>query len=278
MELLLNELSLKGQFNSIEEFVHTALPPLLSVFKETDSSRDLLYKNYDFYTSMVTPDIDLYSIVHGSVSREYDEIRRFKTRLAGLFEQPYWEDNPKHSSTIAYQWNGIPISGSSLAEACERDKISISFLCNNFNNRVLKIVKENSIVLIDNLFSKGHYLEVLKERRIISFEQYCIVKFQGSKLDFSQIYTRDGFELITADTEDLFFDSFRKFEELTWPQILVDDALEYKEYNNRRYFKEIDNRIKKFRISQKYRCFGYVNNGVFYVLMFDITHKLSDKG
>lgn len=36
--------------------------------------------------------------------------------------------------------------------------------------------------------------------------------------------------------------------------------------------------IKKFRITQRNRCFGYVENGVFYVLRFDLDHELSDVG
>lgn len=36
--------------------------------------------------------------------------------------------------------------------------------------------------------------------------------------------------------------------------------------------------VKKFRITQRNRCFGYVDNGVFYVLRFDLDHELSDVG
>lgn len=36
--------------------------------------------------------------------------------------------------------------------------------------------------------------------------------------------------------------------------------------------------IKKVKITQRNRCFGYVDNGVFYVLRFDLDHELSDVG
>lgn len=276
MELLLNELSLAGQFTSTDEFIITALPSMISVLKEIDGTRDFLFKKYDFYSSLVTCDYSLHDIVFGSISREYDEIRRFKTRLAVLFEDPYWEENPKHSSEVSYLFNGCEISGSSLAEACERDRIVISFLFIGFNKDKIEIEQGFNTIPLDNLFDKGHFLDVLKKRQIISFEQFCRTKFQGCKLDFSKIDSRQGFNLITEETEDLFYDSFRKFEALTWPQIQVDDALDYKEFNSKKYFKAIDFKIMKFRISKKIRCFGYVSSGVFYILMFDLTHKLSD--
>ena len=39
-----------------------------------------------------------------------------------------------------------------------------------------------------------------------------------------------------------------------------------------------DKGVKKFRISQEIRCFGYVLENVFYVRRIDLDHILSDKG
>ena len=36
--------------------------------------------------------------------------------------------------------------------------------------------------------------------------------------------------------------------------------------------------IKKIKITQRNRCFGYVDNGIFYVLRVDLDHELSDVG
>lgn len=97
-------------------------------------------------------------------------------------------------------------------------------------------------------------------------------------MDFSKINIKKGFDLLTNDSDkNLFLDAFRKFNELDWTQIHVDDALDYKKYNNsKQYFSRIPNTIYKFRASEKYRCFGYVEERVFYVLRFDLSHKLSD--
>ncbi|WP_373031749.1 hypothetical protein, partial [Sulfurovum sp.] len=60
-------------------------------------------------------------------------------------------------------------------------------------------------------------------------------------------------------------------------EISASDGIEYKKYNNTLSgFTGID--IYKFRINQKYRCFGYRKGEIFYVLHFETDHKLSDRG
>jgi hypothetical protein len=39
MEILINELSLSGQFASSEQFVREALPPLVAALKEVDNTK-----------------------------------------------------------------------------------------------------------------------------------------------------------------------------------------------------------------------------------------------
>jgi hypothetical protein len=167
MELLINELSLKGQFETIQDFIDTAIPPMVSVLNEVDSSQDLLYKKYDFYSSMVTPHTDLHTIITGQISRQVDTIRKVKRQLVSLFEDPYWEDSPKHSSDDSYLYLDSDVSGSSIAEACERDKVTISFLCDDFNFPKLEIKKGEDALLVDNLFSEGHYEGLAKARGYI---------------------------------------------------------------------------------------------------------------
>ena len=278
MEILINELSLCGQYSTVDEFAEQALPELISTLKSFKQDKDLLFKKDDFYSSKITKEITIYEIMVGAISRKYDEIKKFKSLLTTLFEEPYWERDIRQSVDSEYIFENREIRGSSLAESYERDKIVLSFKHDDFRSRILPVYKDTVIKDIDNLYDKNHYLEVCWDRRVISFEDYCFKKFNGNKLDFSQISSRDGFNLISSvANEQIFLDGFRKFSELTWQQINVDDSLDYKPYpDNGEVFKAFPHKIHKFRISQKYRCFGYVAKGVFYVLRFDLEHKLSD--
>lgn len=279
MEVLINELSLHGQFENENHFVDAGAMPFVSVFKELNNSRDNVYKKYDLYSYNITSEITLHEFLTSQKSRISDATRRLKSILSGfILDEPYWESDQKHSLDSIYLLGKDTIVGFSLAEACERDKTIISFNSEKFNNKKVIVNKDNSEeIILDNLFDKGHCNEVNRERNNIDINEYCITRFKGEKLDFSQIDNKFGFEHLKKEDEELFIDAFRKFTELSWQQINVDDALDYKPYpDNDKVFKAVPYKIHKFRVTKKYRCFGYSANGVFYVLRFDLEHKLSD--
>ncbi len=167
MEILINELSLKGQFDTVEEFVSVALTPLLSILQQYDTSRDLLFRKYDLYDCRVTPTITLHNLFKGVYSRTCDEIRRSKSQLAALIDKPYWQDNRKHNNPDTYKFNTNDIYDSSLAESCERDRVVMSFISDDFDNITLDIDKNASNLIVDNLFAKEHFYNLVRVRGII---------------------------------------------------------------------------------------------------------------
>jgi hypothetical protein len=279
MEVLINELSLHGQYTDEEQFIDSGVIPFISVFRELNKDRDVIYRKYDLYTYKITSAQSLHEFLISQKAKISDATRRLKSLLSGfILDEPYWEDRQKHSPDSSYLFMDTEVCGCSLAEACERDKIIMSFYSENFNSTKIRVCKNGDEgIILDNLFDKGHCYELNRERGNISMEEYCINRFKGSKLDFSQIDKTNGFSLLKKEDESLFIDGFRKFTELSWQQTGVDDALDYKPYpDNGNVFKDVPCKIHKFRISRKYRCFGYVDNGIFYVLRFDLEHKLSD--
>jgi hypothetical protein len=168
VDILFNERSLTGQFASREQFVDDALPPLIALLSEIDSSKNAFYKKQDFYMSFVTETDSIHDILIGSISRQYPEIRKIKSQLRQLFDNPYWENDRKHLSTYTYEYGGSNICGYSMAEACERDKIMISFVHPDFSEIKLSVIKNKDIeVELDNLFAVGHYNTVARQRGII---------------------------------------------------------------------------------------------------------------
>ena len=277
MDLLLNELSLDEQFKSIEDFCENAIPNILNVFKDLQDD-DLVFKKYDLYARKVTPDQTIHEVLTGNSSRMFDELRKFKVYLSKVFEDPYWEEAPKHSTDEDYSYQNNDIKGMSLAESCERDLMVISFMHNDFLHNQLVVNKNNTPINIENLTKGGDYFEACWRLKKSTIEEYCCNKYNDkSKLNFSFIDEREGFNLLKSNEDiELFKSGFEKFNKLTWQQVGVDDGLDYKPYDKKNFYKEIRTKKHKFRISQKYRCFGFVENGVFNVLCFDLTHKLSD--
>jgi len=165
MEILINELSLNGQFAATED----ALIPFISILKEFDSSKDFLFKKQDFWQSQITSTINLYD----ALVQQSDLNTRFKSQLGQLVDNPYWETARKHDIKDNYEYNGKNINESSLAESCERDKIVISFQHNDFSNTKLRITKNTSSQIeVDNLFEKFHYVEVSYNRGQLSKCEY----------------------------------------------------------------------------------------------------------
>lgn len=281
MDICINELSLTGQYASKEDCVDRGISPMVGVIRRLEESCDIvLYKHTSLYQRMATNSDTLHALLTGNFSREKDEIRKFKLLLAKLFTDPYWENSPKHSFIDVYLMSGKNVTGSSLAESCERDRSIISFIHDEFKDISIIVMKNaTEQIELDNFFYEQNCIGVMWQRGNMSFEKYICCKYRGSKLNFSQIDPGDGFNLLTVENETLFEDAFRLFDQLSWTQIIVSDGLDYKEYTNKQKEKIAifkSKKIYKFRITRKYRCFGHVENGVFYVLMFDLTHKLSD--
>ena len=281
MDICINELSLTGQYTSEDECIEKGLFPIIELLRQMEQDSCSLYKTYSLYNSVATVSgTTLHDILVGKLTRQRDEIRRLKLLFSRLFSNPYWEDSPKHKAKDTYSFCKKIMTGTSLAEACERDRMLLSFYHKDFLNSSIEIVKNTStVIILHNFFDSKGYIFDLWKQKIISFEEYTKHLYRNSKINFDLIDRNHGFELISEQDESLFADAFRIFAELTWADIYNSEGLDYKEYTNKQkdsfaIFRS--KKIFKFRITQKYRCFGEVVNGVFHVLMFDLTHKLSD--
>ncbi len=281
MDVLINELSLEGQYLTVNEFLSEGLFAFINVLDEISVSDHTLLKKYDFYSSKITEVKTLHDILLGSISREYDQIRKFKSKLAMLFEEPYWENDKKHSDDDTYLFDNGKINDSSLAESCERDRVVVSFLHSKFKILTIPVLKNQDEVEVDNLYDRFHFLELRQSRNELTFEEYVRQKFKGTKLNFSLIDDNFGFAVLnTTAEENAFLSSFEKFVKMSWDDILRDDGFKYKQYKDKILFEREyrDKNIYKFRTSQRYRCFGYREKDTFFVICFESDHKLSDKG
>ena len=213
-------------------------------------------------------------------TRIIDEARLYKSILARAICNPFWDEAPQQDSNAQYSVGETDVSGSSVAEAAARSFCLLSFIGIGYEKHPVAVTKDEEPIEVGNIWKEKQLHSILFERGELSLEKYITIRFSGGKLDFSP----QGFSLIDGENQTEFIDSFRKFEELDWSAIATDNGLDYKPYNknkkSKRYFSDDlwSKGIKKFRITQRNRCFGYVEDGVFYVLRFDLDHELSDVG
>jgi len=252
----------------------------MKVLKSTDGLPIQVYQRSDFNQANVTQNDKIYYILKCEESRRYDEARRYKVFLDRLFSGPYWDLNPKQSINGIYRYNENNVCESSLAEACERDKAVISFYHNEFKSRRLSIFRDECKISIDNLVEGEDIIQITYERGIIPFSEYCRRKFKDTKLCFDYIDPKDGFAKVkNKEDENLLIEKFDMFSKLTWEDIRTSHRLKYRKYDydyENKYFKNTDEKIDYFKLSEKDRCYGYRKGNVFFVLGFDFEHKKSD--
>ncbi|WP_018965908.1 hypothetical protein [Porphyromonas gulae] len=171
MDILLNELSLSSQYASREIFVEEILPSLIEVLDEIQNLFNAtIYKSEQFYLSKVTKTDTIHSILVGNLSRQYPGLKKIKRQFVSpLFAEPYWENTRLHSANCIYIYRGNNVCNQSVAEACERDKIIVSFRDSDlFGERTLSILENGTAeIVLDNLFNVGHFSNVLHQRGII---------------------------------------------------------------------------------------------------------------
>lgn len=281
MEILINELSLDGQFNNEEEFLDN-FDSVLKIVKLIELFDFSLLKEYMLFDKNITANFKLLDFSKSKT----DKARKFKSFLLKLAQNPpFWNEDKKHDCYDVYQYQGKNICDTSMAESCERDKMILSFIHDNFNKNICTVLKNSENVDIFNIIEINDFLEYLFKKKVIDCSKYCQNKFKNSKLNFENINDGYGFDsLKTSQQEKEFIEAFELFDRTDWTNILTSDGLEYKSYSpskSNNWFKgtEFENTsIYKFRVTQKYRCFGYRDNGIFHILRFEIDHKISDNG
>lgn len=283
--IIINELSLNGQFHDSRDFWKNGMPPFHKALQDALSyGVGYLFKQGSFYAAQATPDKTLHDLLTAPETRIIDEARLYKSTLARAICNPFWDDAPQQDSNAHYLADEADVSGSSVAEATARAVCLLSFIRSLYEKHPVVVTKDGVAIPVGNIWKEKQLYSILFERGELPLKKYITTRFSGGKLDFSLIDDTHGFSLIDNGNQNEFIDSFRKFEELDWNAIATDNGLDYKTYNknkkSKRYFSDEQWKkgIKKFRITQRNRCFGYVDNGVFYVLRFDLDHELSDVG
>ena len=282
MEILLNELSLTGQFKNGDDFLNN-LDPILKIIKLIEKLEFSLAKEYMFFDLKITATEKLSDFLR----LRTDRARKVKSFLANLANNPpFWNDTQKHNcSDNSYVYRSNSVCHSSLAESCERDRMLLSFSHMDFMEEHLEVYKNTSPLSLYNIRDKNSFLDHLLSTSKIEPFDYSKFKFEKTNLNFSLLEEKYGFDsLETAQQLNEFLNTFNEFSQMSWEDIQNSDGLKYKPYKaNKKYdwFRKTDfsnESIYKFRVSQEYRCFGYRKEDEFFVLRFEIGHKISDNG
>lgn len=224
--------------------------------------------NKEFFAAQATPDKTLHDLLTAPETRIIDEARLYKSTLARAICNPFWDEAPQQDPNAQYSVGETDVSGSSIAEAAARSVCLLSFIRSGYEKHPVAVTKDEEPIEVGNIWKEKQLYSILFERGNYLLKSILPFVSVEASLISALLMTR-LVSLIDGENQNEFIDSFRKFEELDWSAISTDNGLDYKPYNkkkkSKRYFSDEQWKkgIKKFRITQRNRCFGYVDNGIF---------------
>ena len=211
MEIVFNDYSLTGQFMTDEDFIDSLIEftfPLLDVLKKCSS---IVLKKYDTYNLKVTSEISLYDLLTNKKYIGYSELQKLRGLLVSLTDSPYWENEPKSNPESLYSteytgdFNGK--NPNCFSEAYERDKIIFSIVNAAFNNKLIKIKKDETEEHLNNFFDLNSSAEALFKEKKISFSELLYLLRDGVNVSFctynDEIYIDKEISLETISEDDV---------------------------------------------------------------------------
>ncbi len=149
--LIVNELSLDGQFDNEEDF-ELNLQESCKIFGlQHRLNLGLLFSSL-IYQRQITKNFNISKYL--SISRS-DEARK----LRAFLEQNFWDEDAKHSHNVSYTCTYTDLTnGYSLAEACERQCNIYSFEHTNYTEKIIAISKNSEHFSLKNYTNLNDFI------------------------------------------------------------------------------------------------------------------------
>lgn len=172
-DLIVNELSIDGQFSSIEEFENN-LRESFKLFELQKILKKILYFCSSIYSRNINNNTTISTYLASSHS---DEGRKLRSYLM----QNFWDINPIHNNCSIYKCDYTKLTyGYSIAEACERQCNIFSFKHPNYLLNTIIVRKDLEEFLIENYTNEKDFInskfelivDILWQKLNIDFEKY----------------------------------------------------------------------------------------------------------
>lgn len=155
MDIVLNDFSIDGQFESSEDFLDYLTESLFSVLEQLAKQGCILLKSHYTYSRCIVPGITLHDMVFHGNFNGYSEITKLRAFIVQLTDEPFWETDQKTQTDALYD---SPVTGNfsgdspnCLSEAYERGCMLMSFRHNAFSRPTIKISKDSVTNELDNI-------------------------------------------------------------------------------------------------------------------------------
>lgn len=277
-ELLLNENSLDGQFQSINDFYNT-LPEMSENLQILSRCGIGLLKHSSLYSRKITKELTLYDLANRRdkiAPLHRDKVLRWKRRLFQLITAPpFWDSESGECSPEM--------------EAARRSTDLLSFSHSKYEDICLELDYHDKKCFVYSCVSTGYLLQRLFALKWIDRVTYLKHNFKTKKIRMDYIDSAmESIRILEKNEFDELLVGLLHFEQaVSWEEITHDRFFNYKEYHPAGNKKNVfstgvseGKKIDKFRCGQhsQIRCFGFREKDCFYVITVERDHHLSDKG
>lgn len=151
MDLIFNDLSLDGQYSSLQEFLECLSQKIIPCLEIAKRKKITLFKNYETYFRKVLSNKTLHDLLNikGNVL-----LIKFKSQIAALLSEPYWNENSKNKDC--------------LLETASRSASLLSFTPSNYEQKSITVKINGKEKIIMNSFDKSSFLETLSNFDVIN--------------------------------------------------------------------------------------------------------------
>lgn len=280
----LNDLSLQGQYNSLEDFIKQN-KSVIECISWARRNNCHIFKSMSFYSLKITSkntmtDLGGFRSSDGEVN---DLLRKYKLLLEVVNNNPFWDIDQNTDEKECYR-DGNNMNGTVIAAAIQSGDAMFSFSESQYSDTCLEITygsEKQNLYSITTPFMHSEYLLCISYSLIDDIIKH---RYSGSNLDFTKMETKYGFTGFQTREVKECIATFDKFIKMDWKQIYNDKALRYKAYSptdSKDWFLNSifsDKNIDKFRCVNPKRCFGYREGNTFFVLRMERDHSISDNG
>ncbi len=291
MEFYLNEVSLCGQYDTLQQFAKKEIARVykcVELLKRYDNV--VIVKMSELRNAKITAQNKVADL--GSMQLS-DELILFKIwLLQDACDYKDWDNEANLSQNLEskYFWNGEDVSLTSMAEAAESRIPLLSFERDGLVDTEVGVIKKNSdefIPLVTQSIVTERYLVDLFGKDLgFTRNEMLKVRYQDTRLDFSLLEKNYDAECLEVEDYKNLINTCDKFISFAnYNEIQSDKGLNYKAYSPDEKDKDPFSHgkyrnitIDKFRYSRKLRVFGYRDRDKFVVLRLERDHKMSDYG
>lgn len=156
MEVIINEFSLTGQFQSCDEFIDYMLDELCPILDLMIEKQIPFLKKQDFYNNKITEKLSLNDIFSINNDPAITKIKNYIVKLA--YHEPYWDREIQSDKNVNYGYPSKREEPNCFTEAIEREDTLFSFPLKEYEAERFECYRNDKVFFIKNIIGKKAFL------------------------------------------------------------------------------------------------------------------------